>query len=249
MSGMSRVALILGLCALGGCAAPLTTYKPADNQIVSYNQGVGAITDDEPAFSLVMYPTFKYQSPSDLPTFTLMVQDRSGSPIDFDPAGVRAFLDGKECHVYTLEQRVSEIHRKKKEKQIALAVLGGLAAGAAGYAAAHPSATYTSYGYVGRHPVFMSGTVQMYDPAAGMLAGAAMGAATGVGIRQLDNAAAYQEQAAQGIFQHSTVAAGSTAVGQIVLKPSFSGFGTLRIDVPVQGQTVAFTFIKDTNSY
>ena len=237
------------LCVLGGCAAPLTTYKPADNQIVSYNQGVGTITDDEPEFSLIMYPTFKYQSPSDLPTFTLMVQDRAQHPIDFDPAGVRAFIDDKECHVYTLEQRVSEIHRHKVEKQVALAIVGGLAAGASAYAASHQTTTYNAYGYVGYHPVMMTGTIQTYDPAAGILAGAAMGAATGIGIRQIENAAAYQEQAAQGIFQHSTVAAGSTVVGQIVLKPSSSGFGTLRLEIPIEGRKETFTFLKATNSY
>jgi hypothetical protein len=239
----------LSLCVLGGCAAPLVTYKPADNQFVAYNEGVGTITDDEPEYSLIMYPTFKYQAPADLPTFTLMVQDHSQRSIDFDPAGVRAFLDGQECHVYTLEQRVSEIHREKIRKQVALAIAGGLAAGAAGYAASHSTTTYNSYGYVGYHPVVMSGTIQTYDPAAGILAGAAVGAATGVGIHQLENAAAYQEQAAQGIFQRSTISAGGTVAGQIMLKPSSSGFGTLRLEVPIAGRTETFIFLKTTNSY
>jgi hypothetical protein len=234
---------------LEGCATPLITYKPAENQVVSYNQGVGSITDDEPEYSLIMYPTFKYQSVSDLPTFTLMVQDRSQQPIDFDPAGVRAFLDNKECHVYTLEQRVGEIKRKKRQKQIALAIAGALAAGAAAYGASHSTTTYTSYGYVGYRPIVMTGTIQTYDPMSGILAGAAVGAATGVGIRQLENAAAYQEQAAQGIFQHSTIAAGSTVAGQIMLRPSSTGFGTLRLEIPIAGRTETFAFVKETNSY
>jgi len=249
MKSLGWVTLALSVCVLGGCAAPLVTYKPAENQIVSYNEGVGTITDDEAEYSLIMYPTFKYQSPSDLPTFTLMVVDRSQNPIDFDPAGVRAFLDDKECHVYTLEQRVSEIQRKKRQKQIALAIAGGLAAGAAAYGASHQTTTYTSYGYVGYHPIMMTGTIQTYDPLAGILAGAAVGAATGVGIHQLENAAAYQEQAAQGIFQHSTVTAGSTVAGQIMLKPSSSGFGTLRLEIPIAGKTETFIFVKATNSY
>jgi len=73
---MIWITLASGLCALGGCATPLTTYKPADNQIVMYNQGVGTITDDEPDFSLLMYPIFKYQAPSDLPTFTEELERR-----------------------------------------------------------------------------------------------------------------------------------------------------------------------------
>ncbi len=240
----------LALVSLGleGCATPLTTYKPSEGQIVNFDQGVGSITDDEPDYSLVMYPTFRYQSPSDLPTFTLMVVDHSQHSIDFDPAYVRAFLDDQECHVYTLEQRVNEIHRKKVQSQVALAVVGALAAGAAGYAASHQTTTYNSYGYVGYHPVMMSGTMQTYDPAARMLAGAAVGAATGVGIHQLENAAAHEEQAAQAIFQHSTVAPGSTVAGQLVLKPSSANFGTLRVEIPIGGRTETFSFVKTTTT-
>jgi len=241
--------LWLSLCALGGCAAPLVTYKPAENQIVSYNEGVGTITDDEPGYSLIMYPTFRYQSPSDLPTFTLMVVDRSQHSIDFDPAGVRAFLDNKECHVYTLEQRVSEIQRKIETKADRPGYRRRSCGGSCAYGASHQTTTYTSYGYVGYHPVMMTGTIQTYDPMAGILAGAAVGAATGVGIHQLENAAAYQEQAAQGIFQRSTVSTGQTVAGQIMLKPSSSGFGTLRLDIPIAGRTETFVFVKATNSY
>jgi hypothetical protein len=241
--------LVASICSVAGCAAPLTTYKPSENQIVAFNEGVGTITNDSSDYTLRMYPTFKYQSTSDLPTFTLIVEDHSQHSIDFDPAGVRAFLDNKECHVYTLEQRVSEIHRKKVQKEVALAILGGLAAGAAGYAASHQTTTYTSYGYVGYRPVVMTGTIQTYDPAAGILAGAAVGAGTGIGIHQLQTAAAYQEQAAQGIFQHTTVTPGSSVAGQVVLKPSSSGFGTLRIEIPIAGKTEIFSFAKVTNSY
>ncbi len=243
------VAVLFMAGLLGGCAAPLTTYKPADNQIVRYNQGVGTISDDTPDFSLLMYATFKYQAPSDLPTFTLVVEDRGGHAIDFNPENIRAYVDGRECHVYTLEQRISEIKRHKIEKQIALAIVGGLAAGASAYAASHTTTNYSSFGYVGRTPVFMSGSIQTYDPAAGILAGAAVGVATGVGIQQLENAAAYQEQAAQGIFQHSTVANGTTVAGQIVIKPTTNRFGTLRLEVPVEGQVLTFTFLKATTSY
>lgn len=242
-------ALIVGVCALSGCATTLTSYKPAENQTVTYSQGVGTITDESGEFSLLMYPTFKYQSPSDRPTFTLMVQDRSNHPIDFDPEGVRAYIDGRECHVYTLEERVGEIRHQMRRRQIALAIAGGLAAGAAGYAASHSTTTYSGYGYVGYHPFYTSGTIQTYDPAAGILAGAAVGAATGIGVRQIANAAGFQEQAAQGIFQHTTVSPGTTVAGQIVLKPDSTRFGTLRLQVPIDGQLMSFTFVKSTNSY
>jgi hypothetical protein len=196
-----------------------------------------------------MYPTFRYQSNSDLPTFTLMVQDHSGQPLDFDPVGVHAYLDDRECHVYTLEERVAEIRGQKRRKQIALAIAGGLAAGAAGYAASHSTTTYSGYGYVGHRAFYTSGTIQTYDPTAGILAGAAVGAATSIGITQIENAAGYQEQAAQGIFQHSTVPTGATVVGQIVLKPETSNFSTLKLQVPVAGDVKTFTFVKSITSY
>jgi hypothetical protein len=243
------LAVGVAACAVSGCATTLASYKPADNQIVMYNQGVGTVTDDERDFSLIMYPTFKYQSPAERPTFTLVVQDRGTRPIDFDPAGIRAFFDGRECHVYSLEERIGEIRRTARRKQIALAIVGGLAAGAAGYAAAHSTTTYSGYGYDGYHSFYTSGTIQTYDPAAGILAGAAVGATTGIGIRQIQNAAGFQEQAAQGIFQHTTVTPGSTVVGQIMLKPDSTASGTLRLEVPIRGQIMTFAFIKSTASY
>jgi len=56
MKKLLWVPFALGLFVFGGCAAPVITYKPAENQIVTYNQGVGTISDDEPEYSLYMYP-------------------------------------------------------------------------------------------------------------------------------------------------------------------------------------------------
>jgi hypothetical protein len=245
------------LVLLAGCATQLTAYKPTGNEPVMYNQGVGAVSWQTTEAVLTMYPTFRYQSPSDIPTFTLMVENRTSHNIDFVPETIHAWLDSRECHVYTLEERVSEIRSAKKRKQIALAVIGGLAAGAAAYGASHSTTTYNSYGtatsynsYGGiRQTNFISSsTIQTYDPAAGILAGAAVGAATGVGIHQIEKAAGYEEQAAQGIFQHTTIQPGATIVGQVMLKPTSSEFGTLRLDVPLDSNPVTFMFLKTTTS-
>jgi uncharacterized protein YceK len=243
------VSALLALMLLSGCATTLTSYKPADTPGVTYNQGVGSIASESGDALLTIYPTFRYQSDADLPTFTLMVRDNGSQSLDFDPESVRAFLDDRECHIYTLEERVGEIRRQKRRKQIALAIAGGLAAGASVYAASHSTTTYTGYGYVGHRAFYTTGTIQTYDPVAGILAGAVVGAATGVGISQIENAAGYQEQAAQGIFQHSTIAAGSAVVGQIMLKPDSPKFGTLKLKVSVGGELKTFTFVKSTTSY
>jgi hypothetical protein len=186
-----------------------------------------------------------------------MVQNKTDHDIDFDPEDIHAWLDNRECHVYTLEERVGEIRSAAKRKQIALAIVGGLAAGAAAYNASHQTTTYSgygtatsvnSYGGVRQTSVFTMGTIQTYDPAAGILAGAAVGAATGVGIQQIANAAGHQEQAAQAIFQHTTIHPGMTIVGQVVLKLTSNEFGTLRLDVPVGGAPSTFMFAKRTTS-
>ena len=156
-----------------------------------------------------------------------------------------------------MEERIGEIRSSAKRKQVALAVVGGLAAGAAAYGASHQTTTYNSYGAatsvnsygaVRQTQFFSSGTIQTYDPAAGILAGAAVGAATGIGIHQIANAAGHQEQAAEGIFQHTTVPPGTTIVGQVMLKPTSSQFGTLRLDVPVGRAPTTFMFAKKTTS-
>jgi hypothetical protein len=221
--------------AMTGCATPLTTYSPTAGQAVEFNQGVGTVTVQTTEATVMMYPTFRYQSPDDIPTFTLMVQNTSTHDIDFDPASLTATLDAQECHVYSMEERVLEIRRSATRKKIALAIAGGLAAGAAGYAAAHQTTTYTSVGYVGRRSFYTTGTIQTYDPASGIFAGAAVGAATGVGIHQIDRAAGYQEQVAQGIFQRTTIHPGTTVVGQIELKVHSSKFAMVNVDVPVNG--------------
>jgi hypothetical protein len=236
------------LMLLTGCATQLTTYSPTANQTVEYDQGVGAITWETDEAVLTMYPTFSFQSPSDIPTFTLMVQNKTNHNIDFVPGSIQAYVDDHDCHVYTLEERVGEIRSTAKRKQIALAVLGGLAAGASAYGASHQTTTYSSYGQVGYHQFWTSGTIQTYDPASGILAGAAVGAATGVGIHQIAKAAGYEEQAAQAIFQHSTIRPGTTIVGQVMLKSASTQNGTLRLDVPVDTARLNFTFTKKTTS-
>jgi hypothetical protein len=142
----------------------------------------------------------------------------------------------------------ASIRSAAKRKQIALAVLGVVAAGAAGYGASHQTTTYSGYATNGYRSVWTSGTIQTYDPAAGILAGAAVGAATGVGIHQIAKAAGFEEQAAQAIFQHSTIRPSMTIVGQVMLKPASSQYGTLRLDVPVDTARSSFTFAKRTTS-
>lgn len=237
-----RVVACLVLCALAACAAPLRTYSPTQNEAAIYNQGVGAVTWQSDDAVLTMYPTFRYQSAADIPTFTLMVQNRSNHNIDFVPENITAFIDNRQWHVYTLPERVAEIRRVARHRQIALAIAGGLAAASAGYAASHQTTTVNTTGFANGRPFFASGTIQTYDPAAGMLAGAAVGAGTGVGIQQIARTAGYEERAAQAIFQHTTIAPNATIVGQVIIKAASQQFGVLRFVVPVEQAQATFEF-------
>lgn len=244
IKSLASIAATIIAIVLSGCATTLTAYVPSEGQVVTYDQGVGTITARTDDATILMYPTFRYQAPSDIPTFTLMVQNTTNHDIDFDPASLSASVDNQQCRVYTLEERVSEIRRAARHRQIALAIAGGLAAASAGYAASHQTTTYSGFGYVGNRSFYTSGTIQTYDPAAGIFAGAAVGAATGVGIHQIARAAGYQEQAAQGIFQRTTIRPGMTAVGQIELKPRSSHFMGVDIRVPVDGASTSLLFLK-----
>ena len=150
-------AVCLTVLLLSGCATRLTTYSPTADQLAEYDQGVGSVRWETTDAILTMYPTFRYQSPSDIPTFTLLVQNKTDHNIDFVPESINAWLDSKQCHVYTLEERISEIKSAAKRKQIALAVLGGVAAAGAAYGASHQTTTYTGYSVVGEPAVLYVG--------------------------------------------------------------------------------------------
>jgi len=177
-----------------------------------------------------------------------MVQNKTNHSFDFVPENIHAYLDSSECHVYTFEERVAEIRSAAKKKQIALAIVGGLAVGAAAYGASHQTTTYSGYATNGYRSVWTSGTIQTYDPAAGIFAGVAVAAATGVGIHQIGQAAGYEEQAAQAIFQHTTIRPGTTIVGQVMLKVDKNHYETVRLDVPVDTSPSTFMFTRRTTT-
>jgi hypothetical protein len=234
--------LLIAAASLGltGCVTVVATYQPSPSQQVVYTDGIGEIRAETDSAAFTIYPTFKYQGPPDIPTFTLMVQNKSGQSLDFQPTQIAAYVDGKPCGVYSLEERVAQIHSNKVKKQVALAILGGLAAGASAYAASHSTTTYTSYGHVGRTGFYQTATIRTFDPGAGIFAGAIVAGGTGLAIGQVARNAANEEDAAQGIFQRNTIAPGATVVGQLMLKASATSH--IRIDVPVNGHPAEFDF-------
>lgn len=169
---------------------------------------------------------------------------------NFTPDHVKAFFRGQPVPIYTYTERIAEIQSEKQAKQIALAIVGSLAAGAAAYGASHQ--TYRSYysGYTtgprGIRTFAGTSTVRVYDPLAGIVAGAAFGSATELGIRQLEYNAQNQEQAAQSTLQANTVEPLQMVTGDLVLKgccdPYPKAKDMIRFEVTANGKVAVFEF-------
>ncbi len=209
---------------------------------------VGAITWETNDAVLTMYPTFRFQTPSDIPTFTLMVQNKTNHDIDFQPESIHAYFDERECHVYTLEERVGEIRSSAKRKQIALAVLGGIAAAGAGYAASHQTATVTSYGSIGRRQYFNTSTIRVLR--------SGLRDSGGSGGGRCDRSRHSPDRPVRGLrgtsgtgasFSTAPFHPGTTMVGQVMLKKGAGEAGALRLDVPVAAARTTFNFAKKTH--
>jgi hypothetical protein len=237
-----------------GCTTMVAySAKPiAPAQTVRYSQGVGTVVEKHLDHEVFMYPTFRAQGTA-TPTFTIGYANNSAEAVNFTPENVKAYFRGQPVEIYTYNQRIAEIQSEKQGKQIALAILGGLAAGAAAYGASHQTYQNNYSGFVaGHHGVTTfagTNTVQVYDPLAGIVAGTVVAGATGLGIRQLEFNAQNQEQAANSLLQENTVDPLHMVAGELMVKnccdPYPSPNDTLRFEVTANGTTSVFEFQRN----
>ena len=237
--------------ATSGCST-MVTYSGKANapiQTIKYTQGVGSVIEKNEVQEIFMYPTFKMQGTA-MPTFTIGYANNAGEPVNFTTDNVKAFFRGQPVPIYTYTERVAEIRSEKQSQQVALAIVGGLAAGAAAYGASNRTYRSNYNGYVaGRGGVTTfagANTVRVYDPLAGIVAGAAVGGATGLGIQQLEFNAQNQEQAANSILQANTVDPLHMVSGELILKgccdPYAQANDTIRFEITANGKTSVFKF-------
>jgi len=245
------IAVTAAALALSGCST-MVAYSPKANapiQSLKYTQGVGTVTEKNESQEIFMYPTFRTQGTT-MPTFTIGYANNGGEAVDFTPDNVKAFFRGQPVPIYTYTERIAEIQSEKQAKQIALAIVGGLAAGAAAYGASRQTyrSNYSGYtaGPRGVRTFAGTNTVRVYDPLAGIVAGAAVGGATGLGIQQLEYNAQNQEQAANSILQANTVDPLHLVTGDLVLKdccdPYPKAQDTIRFEVTANGKVAVFEF-------
>ena len=188
------------------------------------------------------------------PTFTIGYANNTDAPVNFSTENIKAYFRGELVQVYTYTEKIAEIQSEKRGKQVLLAIAGGLAAGAAAYSASRQTYTNNYSGYVqsrGRVTAFAgSNTVRVYDPMSGILVGAAVGGATGLGIQQLEYNAQNQEQSAGSILQENTIDSRQMVVGNLILKDCCDPFSkpneTIRFEVTVNGKVSVFEFARIT---
>ncbi|SEL30284.1 hypothetical protein SAMN05518845_10679 [Variovorax sp. YR750] len=240
---------------VSGCSTANISYTPRPGkdvpQTLKYTDGVGTLSEKDETRELFVYSRFKMQGPTQ-PTFTIGYANNTAEPVNFSTDNIKAYFRGAPVQIYTYNERIAEIQSEKQAKQVALAIIGGLAAGAAAYGASRQ--TYRSNysgSVVGRRGVTSfagSNTVRVYDPVAGMLAGAAVGGATVLGIRQIEYNAENQEQSANSILQLNTVEPLQMVTGDLILKnccdPQPQANDLIRLEVTASGKTSVFEFAR-----
>jgi len=238
---------------LSGCST-LITYRPqttSELQTLKYVQGVGTLAVKNDDHEIFMYPTFKTQGATQ-PTFTIGYANNSAGAVNFTAENVKAYFRGVPVPIYSYTEMIDEIQSDKRGKQVALAILGGLAAGAAAYSASHQTyqSNYSGSVWTRRGSVGFAGsnTLRVYDPMSGIVAGAAIGGATGLGVRQLEFNAQNQEQAANSILQENTVEPLRMVTGDLILKnccdPYPKAGDVIRFEVTANNRVSVFEFAR-----
>ena len=228
------VICLASISLISGCATSVT-YKPAvgknQNSIVKYDHGAATITSKSDLSDVAMYATFKTEPTPNTPTFSLVFGNKSTNPIDIDVSNVKAFFNGVPVKVWTYEDKVSQIRQDKQAAQVAVVLLTVLAGVAAARANSQQTYTTNSSGYVGRTPYSYSSRTTVYDPMAGFVTGAAIGAAGGVALNQVSHSATAAEEAANGILQRTTTEPNMATNGIIILRDCCAINNTNNVDV------------------
>lgn len=248
-----KVCASAALLVLTGCSTMVaySAKQASPTQSIRYTQGVGTVSERDELQEVFMYPTFKAQGVTQ-PTFTIGFANNSGEPINFTPDNVKAFFRGQPVQIYSYTERIAEIQSERQAKQIALAIIGGLAAGAAAHSASRQTYTSNYSGFVsGRRGITNfagTGTTTVYNPAAGILAGAAVGGATGLGIQQIAYDAQHQEQYANSILQANTVEPMQLVTGDLIIRACCDPYprpdDVVRFEVTARGKTSVFEFSR-----
>lgn len=143
--------------------------------------------------------------------FTLAVYNDGSQPINFGLENVRAEVAGAPISLLTVDQLIAKAESRARWSQIGLALLGGLAAGAAASQRnTYSSTTYTPYG---TYRTWASISNPYAAQNAALIAGG-----TGVAINAIQNQLDRTREAlGENVIQLTTVDPGDSFAGKIVL--------------------------------
>ena len=216
-----RVVLACALCALvAGCASTETVqFRPKAQQQALMRDGQAALISRRKNSIVMIRPAARQFQAGGRPVFAVGIYNLSGQPIEFRMANVQVVQtinqQTVELKVFTFEELATE----ERNRQIAVAIMGGLAAGANAYSASqagHYRNTTTVATPRGTYQVRTTG----YSPTANAIAqsnAAAQNEAmiSGIVEQGQQNMAALE----QGVIKDNTLLPGEWYGGQLHLQP------------------------------
>jgi len=216
-----RIVLACALCAMvAGCASTETVqFRPKAQQQALMRDGQAALISRRQNSIVMIRPASRQFQAGGRPVFAVGIYNLSGRPIDFRMANVQVVQTVNqqtvELKVFTFEELATE----ERNRQIARAIIGGLAAGANAYSASR-AGYYNNTSTVstprGTYQVHTTG----YSPTANAIAqsnAAAQNEAmiSGIVEQGQQNMAALE----QGVIKDNTLLPGEWYGGQLHLQP------------------------------
>jgi hypothetical protein len=217
-----RIVLACALCALvAACARTETVqFRPKPQQQAMIRDGQAALVSRSKNSIVMVRPASRQFQAGARPVYVLAITNLGGTPVNFLMANVAVtqYVKGQQLalQVLTFEQLATE----ERNRQVAAAIIGGLAAGANAYSASkagyyNQSSTVTTP----RGNVYHVNTTG-YSPTANAIAQSNAAAQNEAMIgamieRGQQNMAAHE----QGIIKDNTLMPGEWYGGQLVLQP------------------------------
>ncbi|MBL8575085.1 MAG: hypothetical protein JNM13_15530 [Hyphomicrobiaceae bacterium] len=124
-------AIALALMVSGCVTAQTTSFRASLGQEMVIRDGRPSIYSNKAKSVVVIAPAERQSVPGARPTFVVGIMNRVAQPVNFSMTAVQATQtsgpqNGKALHVFTYEELVQE----EKNRQVAAAILVGIAAGA-----------------------------------------------------------------------------------------------------------------------
>ena len=223
-----RNRVLLGMMCpvlVGGCnSLEAVQFSPSPNQSAIVRDGIPAIVSRKNNSIVMISPAKRGEPSNGRLVFVVAVTDLSKQPIDFhvsDISATQVISDGSvvALQVVPYEQLANE----ERDREVAAAVLTGLAAGANSY-----SAAYAGYGQAAGAVYTPNGmatfTSTYYDPSAAALAQANASAQNDAMIAStIETGQRNMAALERSVLKDNTVMPGEWVGGQVHLSPPISG--------------------------